>query len=289
MAEQVEIIGPDGTKLNDCYKGKTIDIEYPCKSNTDCSQIEVKLPRGVYYLEVWGSQGQSISERGGYGGYSYGVYKTLEETTLYLHIGSYVTTEMNYGYNGGGKGSAFAFDGNGGGATDFRTQSGKWDENLKSRILVAGGGGGAYASSAGGDGGGINGTSGISKENGNKSPYGTQKDCSGGEGKTETVSSNQGYSAYYGAGGGGLFGGGSAEYAGGGGGSGYCGLEAEYKTYRGGTTTSNHTGKGAARITVLLFGKECNRTCIQTNYLRVVTNTLIAYFILKSSSERSKN
>lgn len=51
-------------------------------------------------------------------------------------------------------------DGCGGGASDFRTSNGSWDQNFDSRILITGGGGGSYGNSAvyiGGRGGGING------------------------------------------------------------------------------------------------------------------------------------
>ena len=283
MASQIEIQYPNKTIFYDCYKSFSIDIEYPCSSDTFCSEIAIKFPKGIYFLEAWGSQGQDLSTRGGYGGYSCGVFKTIQETYLYLHVGSFVSTELNYGYNGGGKGSSLNYDGNGGGATDFRTKSGNWNENLPSRILVAGGGGGAYSSSSpGGDGGGTEGTSGSETTYGNESPHGTQTGCSGGKGDIRIVNSNQGYSEYYGAGGGGFYGGGSADYCGGGGGSGYCGLNTTYKSYRGNTIVSDHKGKGKAKITVLLYGEECYKTCLCNNYIRIIINLLYTTIMLDS-------
>ena len=83
--------------------GVSIDLPYNCLSPSSCSEYVITLPKGLYYLEAWGSQGQNITGRGGYGGYSHGVFRVLTtETKLYAHIGSVTPSGKNIGYNGGG-------------------------------------------------------------------------------------------------------------------------------------------------------------------------------------------
>ena len=34
---------------------QSINLTYPCESKTNCSQYNITLPRGIYYLEAWGA------------------------------------------------------------------------------------------------------------------------------------------------------------------------------------------------------------------------------------------
>ena len=153
---------------------------------------EITIGQGIYFFQCWGSKGASspfyennqVSVRGGYGGYSAGIYfNTIHNLTLYVNVGGIGTSSNTSscigGFNGGGSGGTHGACG--GGATDIRL-----NEDLNSRIIVAGGGGGANGGTRqviGGDGGGDNGvqgriTSDTSKESG-QSCYGTQNGCIG--------------------------------------------------------------------------------------------------------------
>ena len=144
------------------------------------------MPPGKYKLECWGARGgnargRTVSDggsysniqnaKGGSGGYSTGVLKLKENTTLYLYVGGYGGFG-NYdsagagGFNGGSKGdndnsggSGYSYyygGGGGGGATDIRIGT----DSLYARVIVAGGGGGGSTNPRVGDGSAINGTSG---------------------------------------------------------------------------------------------------------------------------------
>ena len=116
-------------------------FSYPCKRNDECGPITLKLSKGYYLFECWGSSSFLTSEGFcGKGAYTSGILKLDEEVReFYVYIGSYAIEQWEKSYNGGG------FDQiSGGGATDVRLKDGDWDnfESLKSRIMVAGGGGG---------------------------------------------------------------------------------------------------------------------------------------------------
>jgi hypothetical protein len=214
------------------------------------SRKSIKLPAGIYVLEVWGAQGgdnysSTNYGSGGKGGYSAGTLKlTDEETTLYLYSGgagtsSTSTSQYDGGFNGGGKSTNYA--GSGGGASDIRIGI----DSLYHRVIVAGGGGGAQGrastsyKASGGAGGGINGQTGgyygtNVQESANGGAYGTQT-AAGGAGSTTYGNTagafgvggdGQKQSSTYcgcGGGGGGWYGGGTGyyRYSGGGGGSGF--------------------------------------------------------------------
>jgi hypothetical protein len=128
------------------------------------------------------------------------------------------------GYNGGGLAGAFA--GSGGGATDIRTD----EDDIESRILVAGGGGGGNTgcpdAGAGGN-GGLQGSAGSSNVGYTPGAGGTAgAGGAGGSLPSEAGSLGIGGDGNYNqaaGGGGGYYGGGSAFGAGGGGGSSYLG------------------------------------------------------------------
>lgn len=146
---------------------KKVFFEYPCTSPIICYPYEVHLSRGKYLLEVWGAQGCNVTNglqddvEGGTGGHSAGVYIVKSPTILYLHLGgtSNTTSSFEATYNGGA-GGLYSNDGCGGGASDFRTSNGPWNQIFDSRILIAGGGGGSYGNDyfyRGGRGGGLKG------------------------------------------------------------------------------------------------------------------------------------
>lgn len=94
---------------------------------------------GLYEIKLWGAQGGGTSvngvREGGRGGFVKGTKEFNAGEILYIFVGG------QNGYNGGGLGGTSELGepgSNGGGATDIRTIQ----DDLGSRILVAGGGGG---------------------------------------------------------------------------------------------------------------------------------------------------
>lgn len=117
------------------YSGKTVfNYDY----TGDAQEFTVPVS-GTYKVELWGASGsvkQSwgtdgvsfiLENSNGLGGYTSGLINFVKNKKLNIYVGG------STGYNGGGKGEA-----DGGGATDIRTI----EDNLYSRIMVAGGGGG---------------------------------------------------------------------------------------------------------------------------------------------------
>jgi len=214
---------------------------------------------GIYSLKAYGASGGNsaryTSQRGGNGGYASGDIKLLAGQTIYIHVGGQGgdpnapdSISDGGGYNGGGSliGGQSAYGAPGGGATDFRTSPGAWDNltGLQSRVLVAGGGGGAnsrddgYGYGSGGDGGGLVGTDGTT---GGQNSGGMSYGYGYGTGGTQTSGGSyrwyqngtlksDGISGGFGVGGtnsqsgggGGWYGGGCGGHGGGGGGSSYC-------------------------------------------------------------------
>ena len=132
--------------------GDFVDIEttrYPYKGQSQT----VTLDPGLYRLRCWGAQGGSYSSsyQGGAGGYSEGVIKLKESTTLYLYVGGQPSGSTRAGFNGGGTGEYHEFIGvwtdpqGGGGGTDIRIGS----TSLYARVIVAGGGAGSVGSGSG--------------------------------------------------------------------------------------------------------------------------------------------
>jgi hypothetical protein len=65
----------------------------------------ISLMPGQYKLECWGAGGGNDSQRGGYGGYSYGHIDINQQQTLYICVGgagASAASGRGGGYNGGG-------------------------------------------------------------------------------------------------------------------------------------------------------------------------------------------
>lgn len=224
--------------------GTTYNFDY---TGTVQSQ---ELPAGTYKLQVWGAQGGSstgdYAATGSKGGYSEGILKLTQTTTLYIFVGgaggsiassSTSTTVVNGGWNGGGGAKPYNYVGTGpsraysypragGGATDIAlvtssmtyssNRTNRSSDSLLSRIIVAGGGGGSsYIRKTGGSSysyasTGVSvggGTSGGGQYGGSQSSAGT----GGGFGYGGIQNSSS--SVMPGAGGGGWYGGGSSNAA----------------------------------------------------------------------------
>ena len=111
-------------------------------------------------MHLWGAAGGNDACSGAAGGYSTAKVQMTANQKIYVYIGdsgqASVPSYGRAGWNGGGVGSTgYGVSGSGGGASDIRTISGEWYQNLWSRILVAGGGGGGGCYSSGGVGGGL--------------------------------------------------------------------------------------------------------------------------------------
>ena len=190
------------------------------------------LNTGLYKLETWGAQGDSISDSG-FGGYSTGEVNLNKGDVLYIVVGQMGQKAGVGGYNGGGKGSgnnnaSVGYSTGGGGATHIATTSGLLAtlENNKDKILIVSGAGGGHSgyqnNGIGGSAGGYIGSKGKGTY---QAQGGTQ--TSGGAGYRYSAGSfglggsvtSTAYSA--GGGGAGYYGGGSAANGGSGGGSGY--------------------------------------------------------------------
>jgi len=171
---------------------------------------------GNYKLEGWGASGGNstryTTKYGGKGGYTSGTIRLTAGQIIYVYAGeaggptaSNDTITDNGGWNGGGSivTGQNAYGAPGGGATDFRTVPGIWNNitGLNSRVLVAGGGGGAnsrdgdyplaapeyytgYGNGTGGDGGGLIGRDGTT---GNQDTFGLSYGYGIGTGGTQTT------------------------------------------------------------------------------------------------------
>lgn len=215
-----------------CYKFTAV---FSCTRECQSFKLPVK---GTITMQCWGAsatEGTKINTPSyvGRGGYVKGDISSLDHyQMLYVYVGSMGVTlappnSTTYqsgpvintgGYNGGGD-TSDSGDG-GGGATDVRLA----EDNLYSRIIVAGGGGGLNywnspnSGSKGGDAGGLYGPLFEAKNNsdGNHYNYGGNTTKGGiallmvkaGIDETgENGSFGQGGSGYFGGGGGGWFGG----------------------------------------------------------------------------------
>ena len=212
----------------------------------------IKLPKGVYKLEVWGAEGgyRSSNRYSGKGGYSYGTLtlKNKNKTKMYLYAGgsgNSISSATSSVYPGGFNGGGYRYGHRGGGgASDIRIGT----DSLYARVIVAGGGGSDGSTSAAGGAGG--GTSGITGTGSCGTTYGPGTQTYSGSSTSQTAttqattnSSSSSYayggfgfggfgiyydSGYGGAGGGGWYGGGGTmpdvsadDDRGGSGGSGY--------------------------------------------------------------------
>ena len=161
----------------------TFNVEF---AYTGDYQTYVVRKNGTYKIEVWGAAGgaswgnNTIKYSSVNGGYASGNIDLVAGDVLYVYVGEKGHDGApNDGkpatFNGGGgssndgqgEGNNGETGGSGGGATDIRLVSGKWDNisSLASRIMVAGGAGGASWTYAPGVGGGIKGGDSLSSLN----------------------------------------------------------------------------------------------------------------------------
>ena len=106
----------------------------------------ITLVPGNYRLEVWGAQGgygysNNSSYQPGNGGYAKGDLQITSNVNAYIYAGGsgatgVASTISQGGFNGGGA-SGYNYSGSGGGASDIRLE----ENDLYSRVIVAGGGG----------------------------------------------------------------------------------------------------------------------------------------------------
>jgi hypothetical protein len=239
---------------------------------------------GTYKIQCWGASGGDLNIYvGGKGAYTNGNIQLNKNQVLYIYIGeqggktAIVSTPFNSGSSQVDNGQEWQWGRAGGGATDIRLISGKWNnfESLKSRIMVAAGGGGAdnrnsteigntigpyYGDGNGGYGGSLTGGSGTTENHTNP-----LNNLTGGystdTGATQTAGgylteyypyTNNGYEGGFGysngsvqaGGGGGYYGGASAFHCGASGGSSFisgypgCNAISELST----STNIIHTG-----------------------------------------------
>ena len=163
---------------------------------------------------------------GGCGGYVAAEMYIKAHQSIYVYVGCEGRSNVSgkgAGYNGGGNPGLSGWSGSGGGASDIRSVSGDWNENLWSRILVAAGGGGA-GHSPGGYGGGL-----VGGSSANANSYqGLQRGIAGATQNSPGIRGGFGYGGTNisdgGGGGGGWYGGGAGDKdVGGSGGSSYIG------------------------------------------------------------------
>ena len=128
--------------------GKEFTFDY-----TGYEQVFKPSVAGRYKVELWGAQGERITNNNSQGAYVSGEITLSKDTNLFIYVGQKGNKNLTQAYNGGGAGAQSYDDGNGihkgssgGGATDIRLTKGAWNDasSLRSRIIVAGAGGGSY-------------------------------------------------------------------------------------------------------------------------------------------------
>ncbi len=190
---------------------------------------------GYYKFEAWGAQGAgSVSK----GAYTSGTIELDKGQVIYVYVGQGLNATVNTTSFNGGTGSSGGTPG--GGATDFRTVAGSWNEitSLKSRIMVAAGSGSGSGNNLAteGAGGGLIGYAGGGTSGGTQLTFGAAQSAS-------YTASSFGIANGGCAGGNGYYPGGGASCASGAGGgssfiSGYAGVNAILST---GGTNANPT------------------------------------------------
>ena len=285
-------------------------IKYPCpENNISCHPVPILLTQGKWKIELWGAG----TTNGG--GYTSGILRIRKQKTFFAFIGGQEMPpgpKIGYGgYNGGGNSTVIGLfnkyyrQSGGSGSTDIRIT----ENDVNSRIMVAGGSGGAscYSAYPGGYGGGLTGGDGTydSKYSGSiVGKGGTQEN--GGQGKmsgslliggSNTPSSGTDCA---GAGGGGYYGGGSGYHVegtgSGGGGSSYISGYKGCKIHKSNifftdavmipgnnlmpqpdlTNKVGYIGQGAVRITFLSFIYTSKYNALKT------TNFILSLIFLSS-------
>ena len=247
-------------QTKDCPNNK-YSLIYPCESSSDCHPFYITLFSGVYTFELYGGQGGGPLIDTGKGGYIQGTIKLNEKSSFYVFVGAHGKTltpnEDSYTFGGGGNGYSYSDThgvGSGGGASDIR----KVENDLYSRIIVAGGGGASgkqyrYGQeSKGSCGGGSNGESAVGSTDPGQGATISQPGqspflASFGFGSNVTRPSDAD-----GSGGGGGYGGsaGKGYSSGGGGGSGYFDINLFYDVTTSCGVNLNH---GSVHITLIKY------------------------------------
>ena len=184
-------------------------------------QVFVAPKTGTYKLETWGAQGggsitngTSVANATGFGGYSTGTVSLTAGQKLYIYVGGAGADAVEGfnsrgGYNGGGYGTWDTADdessGAGGGATHIATASGLLSSLSGSKdsiLIVAGGGGGQSWTMSAGSGGGETGgmTSGTSSNTVNQTTgyaFGQGQNASGTAGNDGVGGGGGGYYGGY--------------------------------------------------------------------------------------------
>ena len=255
-----------GVKQNTSITENIHLLKYPCESKTTCNPYESDLPRGKYRFSLYGAGGGSrVSGYEGLGGFSTGVLSLRTLTHLYFFIGAKggcpdFSKGSDSAFGGGGKGfsGTWGYGCSGGGASDIRLT----ENNLKTRLIVAGGAGGSgywpgtsNVYMIGGNGGGESGTKGEDYDKSGAGNPGSQTDggssirSKGEFGFGGNITADNGC-----GGGGGWFGGGGgySSVSAGGGGSGFVFLKSnsfieldlKYRLVSGKTAYGNNSGDG---------------------------------------------
>ncbi|EAY18951.1 loricrin, putative [Trichomonas vaginalis G3] len=213
---------PNITSNKTCYI-----FYFPCNNYSHCTSYEGILPKGRYRLEVWGAEGGMMhsdsAAKPGKGGYARGIINITSPTKIFIHLGGSPPRRNDSekkiiygGYNGGGMNinPQGSIQNGGGGASDIRIEN----DDLYSRVLVAGGGGyggkiSDIISNQGRSGGGL---------------YGESADFYGISGSTQYSAGSCNYPAHAGSFG---FGGNNSFLGGGAGGGWFGGASADPSSY----------------------------------------------------------
>lgn len=226
--------------------GDTIVATYSKDSSQHATNENVYIIIEKQYSSTIYAPSSRTITTGGYPGYSSGILRLVEPTTLYLYAGgmgkySSSTTKGTTnagGFNGGGTSyvryyqSSYSSGGGGGGATDIRIGT----DSLYARVIVAGGGGGGAGDNAinAKSGGGLTGNSSITEYQATQTAAGTNG--SFGQGANATGNTNYNYGP--GGGGGGWYGGGAS--------SSVSDSNSDYRTYNGGGSGYVYTSSTAS-------------------------------------------
>ena len=136
-------ISSDGPKnIIEFNPGYSVLLNYPCEGNNKCYPYKVILKKGKYIIKCWGASGTELDNEYVRGAFTSGILTLKKTKELFFYLGQVGTLNGAETYNGGGHGSQYG--NSGGGATDVRLVSGKFDSfnGLLSRIMVAAGAGG---------------------------------------------------------------------------------------------------------------------------------------------------
>lgn len=87
------------------HRGNVYDFLYPCEKSYDCTDYEITLPRGSYFLEAYGASGGTDSI-GNSSSYIDPITNKCNQTNVYIHRGNAVCEPSRYSSGPGGYVSA---------------------------------------------------------------------------------------------------------------------------------------------------------------------------------------